>query len=253
MRRGVAILLIALFAVDTSSRAHTWGSPFDLWSSEADHHPASARANTELGDIYAFYGSITTDNPATKETSYLPARQYYEQAAAVNKNDVNGLFGLIGLSATHGKVVEKSWLNELAYRLESKAIDASVNSQLITLTRCKMQDTCTLTNDEIESLLNAPLRNPKVSGRDKALIYSALTYYFFNVTHNYPAAIEATHRSIELAPQELEFRVSLATILIAAKRFDEAREQILALKQLDKQGRLMQEITAFEKQLPQSS
>jgi hypothetical protein len=248
-RRGLAVLLIALFAADTLNRAEAWSNSFDLWSAEVEHHPNSMRANTELADLYAYSASITTDNPLQVDANYGPARQYYERAVTLDENGVNALFGLVKLNATHARPVEKIWLDTLAERLAHKAIPANVNDLLIDLVHCRMAVSCTLSAAQMEMLLRAPLVNPHVSGRARALVESALGYYFINAARDYPAAIEAAQEAISLDPQELVYRVLLISALIGAHRDSEAQEQIKTLRQLDPEGRMASEIAALEKQL----
>lgn len=249
-RRAAAILLIALFAAGTFSRASDWSTLENLWSGEVEHHPASIRANTAMGD---FYANALTFDPATKTANYEFARHYYEQIIALKKYNTDGLFSLVRLSELYGQPVDKAWLNDLAHGLEHEAIASNTNDRLITLAMCKTKVACPLRLDEIDELMRAPLRNPKVIGRDKALIYSALTVYLFNITHDYTAAAEATRHAIELDPQDIEHQLWLATILIAMQRPDEAREQISLLKQLDPKKIRARDIEFLEKQLTQGN
>lgn len=249
-RRALASLLVALFAAGTFSRASAWANPYNLWSAEVEHHPSSTRANTAMGD---FYADALTFDPAEKATNYELARHYYEQATALKSENINGLVGLILLSELHGKPVEKAWLSELTRRLEHEVISANTNDRLMSLAICQTKESCPLNADEIDQLLHAPLRNPNVTGRDKALIYSSLTFYFLNITHDHTAALEATRHAIELDPQDLNHRLWLVTILIAMHRPDEAHEQIALLKQIDPRNMSARDISILEKQLAQGS
>lgn len=250
MRRAAAVLLIALFAGSTFSRANSWANSLDLWSAEVAHHPASARANTELGD---FIEHMSQNDPLAMEANYPLARHYFERAAALQKNNVNGLFGLIRLSISSGKPVEQGWLDELTRRLEQEAIPANVNDQLGSLAQCLQQEACPLTSGQFEQLLHASLRNAKTSDWDKVVINSITIYYLFNISRDYPAALEAARRSIEWAPRELESRVSLVTILIAMQRLEEARDQLSQLKALDRKGARTRNIEDLEKKLAHGS
>jgi len=249
-RRAAAVLLIGLFAAGTFSRANDWASPFELWQSEVDHHPNSPRTNSEIGSLYAHY---TTADPIAKAESYLFARHFYEQAATLQKNNVNGLFGLIQLSISHGKPVEKQWMTELAYRLENEVVPANINDKLVALAACRMKENCPLSAKEIEELIRAPLRNSRINGYDKVLAYGALTFYLVNVAADYPAALESMTRSIELAPHRLEQRLTLVKFLIALQRPEEARNQLTLLKQVDRDGSRAREIELLEKELNQGS
>jgi len=249
-RRAAAILLIALFAACTFLRTSDWSNSYNLWSAEVEHHPASIRANTAMGDYYA---NALTFDPATKAANYQLARHYYEQITALKKYDTDGLFSLVRLSELHGQPIEKAWLRDLHYGLEHEAIASNTNDRLINLAMCKTKVTCPLSLDEIDQLMRAPLRNHKVIGRDQALIYSALTVYLFNIKHDYTAAAEATRHAIELDPQDIEHQLWLTTIFIAMQRPDEAREQIALLKQLDPKKLRARDIELLEKQLTQGN
>jgi hypothetical protein len=245
-RAALAMLLIPLFAVGTHSRANDWSSPFSLWSMEVEHHPASIRANIALGDLYA--GAMTFD-PSAKAGNHQLAQQSYEQALAVNRYNVTGLFGLVELSKLHGKPIEKSWLADLKHGLENEPIPPGTNDNLIRLAMCKLQEDCPLQIREIDELVRAPLGNPRVTGRDRALIYNALTVYLFNIAKDYPAAVEAARHAIALDPADINHQLWLASIFIAMKRPQDASRQIAVIKQLDQRGIKRKDIEELETQL----
>ncbi len=249
-RRAAAVLMIVLFAASTMIRANAWSNSNDLWSIEVEHHPASTRANNEMGDLYA---NALTFDPVAKAANYPHARYYYERVTALKPNNINGLVGLIRLSEQHGKPVEEAWLKELDRRLAHEAIPANTNDQLMSLAFCQLKEKCPLKAGEIDQLLHAPLQNPHVTGRGRALIYSVLTIYFFNIKHDHAAALEAIRHAIKLDPQEIDHHLWLATILVAMHRSDEAREQITLLKQLDRASVKAKDIAVLEKQLIQGS
>jgi tetratricopeptide (TPR) repeat protein len=245
-RVALACLLIPLFAVGTLSRATTWSNSQDLWTAEVENHPASVRANLALADLYA---NALAFDPAAKAVYYQFARQYYERTLALDPHNTNGLFGLIQLNLLHGKPVEQAWLTDLNYGLAHKTIPSNTNDQLISLAMCTTQPGCPLKAADIAPLMQAPLRNPKVTGRDKALIYNALTVYLFKADRDYPAALEATRQAIALAPGDMDHQLWLANILIAMKHTDEAQQQIARLKQLDSKNLQAKEIAQIEEQL----
>lgn len=192
------MLLIGLFAVGTFSRANAWSNSYTLWAIEVQHHPASTRANNDLAN---FYAAMLTLDSVEKESNYRSAKYYYERVTALKLENTTGLFGLLYLSERFDKPVDELWISELASRLEYAAIPANTNDHLNTLSICAMKSGCPLNADDIETLLNAALRNLKVVGRDKALIYSALSFYLANVKHDYNGAIGATNMAIALDPR----------------------------------------------------
>lgn len=249
IRRGVAVLLIALFAADTFTRSEVWKNEHSLWEREAENHPQSARANTELANLYASDASINTGNPAAQEANYQPAREYYEKAVPLDPNGVNAIIGLIKLDATHGKPVNADWMNELIRRLARRAIPSNTNALLIDLIHCRMGNNCTLSGPDLEKLLNAPLSNPHVTGHERALAYSALSYYFLYAARDYPAAMDAARQAMSIDPHDLEYRVYLVAALVYAHRGREAQDEIRALKQLDVNGGFTSEVAPLEEQL----
>ncbi len=246
LRLALVILLIPMFAATTFVRASAWGDSQELWETEVRHHPTSARANVEMGDLIVHMSQL---DPTTIENNYPIARKYYETAALVQQNNVNGYFGLIRLSMTLGKPLEIGWLKELERRLEQEAIPANVNNHLITMAQCLSLPSCPLTKVQVESLLEAPLRNPRMMGREKARLLSATAYYQFNIARNHEAAVAAIRRSIEADPREIEYRISLVTVLIAMREFSEARKQIALAKRLDIRNARAIDIAKLDSQL----
>jgi len=245
-RRIVAVSLIGLFAAGTFSRATVWANPFDMSRAEIEHHPNSSRASIEMGNLYA---NLISPDPFTMEEYYFFARQYYEHEASLKKTNVNGLFGLIVLSISRGKPIEKGWLTELADRLRNEAVPTNIIEPLLAIAGCRSTASCPLSGQEVELVLHAPLQNPHVFGHVKALAYTALTQYLVNVARDYPAAIDSMKHSIEFAPQELEHRLTLIRFLIALKRMDEARNQLAMLKQVDPRRNGQRDIVQLEQQL----
>ena len=248
IRKTVAVLLIVVFGTSTFLRASDWANPFDLWRAEIAHHPDSPRTNSELGALFANY---KTTDPVATEKYYAASRYYYERAAALQESNVNGLFGLIRLSISYGKEIDKRWLTDLNHRLEHTAIPANVNDKLIELTACQSEEKCPLSANEIESLIRATLRNPRVNGYNELLVNTALIFYLINVVQDYSAALEVMNRNIALAPTSFEHRLTLVKFLIALQRQEEATKQITLLKQVDRKGTRTKEIAELEKELAQ--
>jgi protein O-mannosyl-transferase len=246
LRQAGAILLIALFAFNTFSRAGKWTNPYDLFMTEVEHHPSSALANGEMGAVYS---NINTKDPIGMEMYYLLARERYEKAAMLDRNDTKPLFGLIMLSAGRKKAMEPSWLEELAHRLEHSPYAAVTSDKLVSLTNCRLEGRCKLTGAEIEGLLNAALHNPGLGGANRAKVLYAQSVYLINVKRDYPAALATMHQMVESAPQELDFRLPLINFLVALKRAPEAKAELEMLKRLDKWHAHMEEIKLLDKQL----
>lgn len=250
MRQFVAVALIALFAFSTHARANYWSDPITFVESEVARHPDSARNNGEMAHIYA---SIDSDDPATKEINYLTARYHYEKATSLDPNYTHGLVGLIILSSTKNRPVEADWIAELKRRLEHTPFTAEKSNQLVGLATCQANGICKLANQEIESILRAPLRNLTLTSQNRAGVLSALSLYLVNIERDYPAAVTAMRQMADAAPQELEYRMTLIKFLNALGRHEEAKTQLNILSNLDSRRVYTKEIAEQTTLLKQSN
>lgn len=230
LRQAVAVLLIGLFAFNTFARAGKWANPQDLFQSEVEHHPDSALANGEMGAVYS---SIVTPDPVGMVMNYIAAREHFETAVKLDRKDTKPLFGLIMLSASRGKKAEPGWLQELAHRLEATPYAAVTSDKLITLTECQLGGECKLADTEFAGLLQAALRNPTLTGINRAKVLYALSSYTINVAHDYLAALGFMQQMVKAAPQDVAYRIKLIEFLTALRRIDEAKAQLAILKRLD--------------------
>lgn len=250
VRQVFSVLLILLFAFGTFSRAVSWANPVDFAQAEFNHHPDSVRSNIELA---AAYSNIATNNPADAGNYYLLARQHYENAASLDENDTGGLLGLISLASKKHQTIEEGWIKTLSYRLEHVPYVAIISDKLLDLTNCKLGGGCKLSNIALESLLQAALRNPTLTGTMRSKVLYALSSYTINVAQDYPAALTIMQEMVQAAPQEVAFRVAMINFLIALQRFDEARAQLDLLKRLDTLQDHSTEIKLLEQSLSETN
>ena len=96
---GLAALSM-LFAYITAQQASDWGNVYSLYKSLVDRHPNSARANSTMGTVYA---NLPEDDPDDPDHYYRLARQQYEKATRLQKNDTDALGALIRFSSARGK------------------------------------------------------------------------------------------------------------------------------------------------------
>ena len=230
LRQTVEVLLIGLFAFNTFARAGKWANPQDLFQAEVEHHLGSALANGEMGAVYS---NIITPDPVGMLINYVVARGYFETAAKLDTNDTKPLFGLIMLSASRDKTIEPGWLQELTHRLETAPYAAVTSDKLLTLTECQLGGQCKLADTEFAGLLQAALRNPTLTGLNRAKVLYALSSYTINVAHDYPAALGIMQQMVQAAPRDVAYRIKLIEFLTALRRYDEAKEQLAILKRQD--------------------
>lgn len=246
IRRIVSIMLVAIFAFATFSRAHEWSNAFDFAMSEVEHHPESARDNAEMGNHFA---NLQISDEISMENAYLSARYHFEKATSLNQNYTNGLFGLIQMSSARDKPIEQAWLNELLARLEKKPYAPDTPKFLVALTTCQMKELCKLPEGVINNLLMASLRNPTLNGRSRAYVYSAQSYYLVNIAKDYEGGLDAMSHMVDTAPDILEHRMTLIKYLFALKRYSMVKAQIAILQKLDRYGLYQTKIAYYNDEL----
>jgi hypothetical protein len=105
------LLVLALF---TWMRANQFGQPLHGPQIEAAYHPQSARANysAALALIKAGYGD--SGDPIGAQQ----IRFYLQQTGVVDSSSKYGYLGLITWACGSGRLVEKQWIDDFAYRLQ---------------------------------------------------------------------------------------------------------------------------------------
>jgi hypothetical protein len=244
LRQFAAFLFIALCAYDTWTRSSTWSSPFVLAESEVAHHPNSARNNGQMGYSYA---TITTADSNLNDAYYLQARHYYEQSIVDDPNSTTALFALIIASSSKGKDVDPAWIGELNHRLSIAVLQPDIGNQMIGLLNCQLEQRCKLSEHDLDLLMKAPLKNPTMVGGRRALVLSSFSFYLVDVVKDYPAALDVMYQTVALAPQELEFRLTLVKFLAAYRRPDEAKRELEVLKRIDSLNAYTRQIATQEK------
>lgn len=244
IRRGLALLLIGLFAFGTLTRAQQWANPYDFSEAEVRHHPESPRANDEMGNLIA---NTQTSDAAELESNYQFAGNFFWKATTLNDHYTNGLFGLVTISSARNKPLDPSWMAELLRRLEHAPFANDISSHLLGLVTCQMNGLCKFTAQDFENLFNASLRNPTCTGPNRALVFAAQSFYLVNIAKDYIAGLAAMNQMIDAAPGVLENRMTLIKYLLALQRFPEAKAQLDIMQNMDKKHLYEEKITLYKK------
>ncbi len=231
VRQVACVLLIALFAYGTWSRATHWANPFELAQYEVENHPDSARDNGEMGNNYA---GINTEDAAVKEAYYWKARQYYERSAAVDPNYTNGLFALLIISSKANREIDPGWIADLKHRLEFSPSEPNTGNNLMQLVQCKVDKKCVLENQVLLDFINAALRNPTNVGNRRALVLLSLSYYLVDLSNDYPQALDVMREMVRDSPLQIEYRLTLIQYLVAMQKTEEAGKELDTVRQMDR-------------------
>jgi hypothetical protein len=238
-------LMIILFAFCTYMRSLDWSTEYNLWSSEVRHHEFSMRSKGELAKMYA---NALTNNPTQKIEFDELAHQSFEQILFFDANNTMALFGLIQLHRYDAERFQQRWLLDLETGLRQKALPANTNDQLTTMAQCIVSKECQFDESNINMIMVAALKNSHVIGRDRALIYNAIVFYKYNITHDYVGALEAAKEAITL-DSDVEHQFWMAKILLKMSNPIEAKNQIDKIKKMNLSIVRSDEILDMEAQL----
>jgi hypothetical protein len=230
-RSVAAVMLVALYAINTHARSIQWANPVDLGRSEAIHHPLSSRANIEAAAIFS---TMTVNDPALDAQSHTLARYYYKQALAADSNDTGGAFGLLFMDAQQGRALDRQNFDELVRRLAHSIFLPVNGDRLLNLVTCQMQNICKLSREDFDTLFRVSLNNATISGRDRAMVLNAQNYYLSNIVHDTVGAIAGLRKAIEADPDEMEYRLNLIRFLMAVHQYQEAKQQLIQVRTMDK-------------------
>lgn len=248
VRQLAALGLVSLFAVSTTTRADQWANSFLLSNIELTHHPLSPRANAEVGAIYGDLALMTRPQDL-KDQFYEASKTQFEKSVSLQEYGIDGLYGLIYYAAQLNKPVDKVWISTLSEYLEHAPLVSNASNKLFKLVTCNGEGKCKLPKEDIKSLLDATLRNPKLTGMAKAAALSALAYHLANIEGDTQGALRATYQAMQVAPNVVEYRSNLVGFLIAVREFDAARKELQAAQKQDVLNTNTQVLKGLEKSL----
>lgn len=230
MLQALAVILAIFFGAITAIRAGQWADPRVHPLIEVRHHPDSVRANTEAAYMYVVQPIFSAEQA---EENYRLALSHYQKAADLSPNGTSGLLGLVGLNAMKGRPIEEHWVRELEHRLEHLPFSPDSANSLMHLEKCLTSGNCNLSSQFMARLLQAALRNPKLSGTAHSSLQFALSNLLFVAMHDSDAALKAAYKALDASPGDPDNRITLIKFLLNQNRPDDAIKQITLLRQLE--------------------
>lgn len=161
LRQASFAILVILFAGLTASRAYQWGYPLQMRTLEAQRHPLSMRANT---DIAGLYDHMPARSPEEAMDFLRKALFYYQQAADLSSANISGLFGFLVVKAERGMELDETLIEALEQRLATAPFNPPNVNALIGTARCITSGKCTVSAEIVNKLYSAALSNPTLIG-----------------------------------------------------------------------------------------
>jgi hypothetical protein len=239
----VAAFLILFYGASTHLRAIEWSNPIRFAQTEATKHPDSPRATYHLAQALTILSDGKADSPL------VPAAfAAFERARKVPNATIAPAQGALLLAAHTGRPLNKQWWIEIQHRLRTQPIGPQEMGALGSLTDCALARTCDFPPDEMIACFAAAL-----SQGDNAEIFNIYGNYALNVLRDDELAERLWREASRLRPQEPEYVISLAKLMIALGRMDEARAQIDRLRTMGRMGQYESAAAALEARLASAS
>lgn len=170
-RTAILASLASFFAyatVITSLRANQFGDVIRRTQIEAQHHPASARAQYEAGQVFSRLAvGAEKDAPI-----YGMARRHFELAMEVDPAFKVGGLGSIYIDCLRGAGIDRELVRELTSRLERTPFLPGDTAFFSSLKEMQIKGSICLAREDVDSLFNAALRNPRIADHVKAKLHS---------------------------------------------------------------------------------
>lgn len=237
------MLMVLIYAIQTRIRADQWANLFDHAAIEVVNHPKSERANYQLGRMY--FKLYFSDK---KEDYYLKASHYFNAAAAVNRGQNGGLFGLIQLAYLADKPVDRAWVDELKQRLRLRPMYPSNVPMMNNLFNCQTYHYCKLPVEDLVGLTDAVKRNPTALKDVRATMDSLLGVYYASKIGDGRLAERYLLSAFELNPLP-EHALNISSLYIWVKEYAKARQFLETAARLDKLGYFKDEIQRQKSQV----
>lgn len=220
--------LIGLGAITTFLRAGEWAEPGRLAYLEATRHPASPRANYELGRMF---GEQAKD---PNGLAFSMAVKSFESAADLPNSGLLPLQAQIVMKARLGRPVEGELWERMKMVIESRPLARQDITALHALISCQREGRCRFPAERLGDVLElAHGINPA-----DARLHTLYANYAANVTHDRELALRLMNRAVALAPRNPQYWENLISLQTAMGQHAEARVGLAYLRELNRFGTL---------------
>ncbi|HEY8521767.1 MAG TPA: tetratricopeptide repeat protein, partial [Gammaproteobacteria bacterium] len=213
----------------TYGRAHDWADINTLRMAHVRYHPLSARSNFEAG--------VALATTAAADQLYDEIKGYFERATSLDRNSVDGLFGLILLNASTGRPVDEHALDQLGQRLSSVPLRFPIVTPFRYLLDWMRTGPVVLPRDSVVKLFEATLSNPTADTRIRSTLFSLLSAYHYAVSGDIQEAVGLAIAAVEENPSEPAHHLSLAELALTLGNFELAKRELDAVRLNDPFGR----------------
>jgi hypothetical protein len=222
----ISAAVLASMTLITALRASQFGTELQRTLIEAEHHPASSRAQFEAGVALSDLPQAALPHSGI----FALARTHHQRALALDLNFKMALLGLIDLNCKAGLPAEQSEIYELARRLRETRFAPGDQTVLYNVKEMAVAGSLCLTRSEVDGLFAAALANPSVTPWVQSILLSWHADYLFLHVHDVAEARNSLGRSLALNPANLSNRLKWAQLLLLSGEQGQAHLLLLDLK-----------------------
>lgn len=228
LRFGLAALLVTLLAFSTHVRAKQWGNLLEHAILEVENHPASPRAQQQLGRMY-----FKLYQAERREDFYFKAKQHFETASKLDSHFKSGLYAMIILEFTAGKNPSDQTLEEFQYRIKNKRREPGDIAMFESLVRCQINGGCKLADSVMLELMEAEVNRYRDDPTREASFLSLLGSYASQKMDNPTKAGEYLKQATIAFPSDVQSHLNYAWYLANMNDFEQADQHMRIAKKLD--------------------
>jgi protein O-mannosyl-transferase len=223
----VTTTVLASITLLTALRSTQFSNELQRTLIEAQHHPASSRAQNEAG---VALGSLPQAAIPNSEV-YSLAHTHFKNSLALDPNFKMGWLGLIHLGCKAGLPVAKSEISELMRRLRETPFAPGDQSVLYNVKEMAISGTPCLNRSDVDGLFAAAVANPGIKSWVQSILLSWHADYLLLHEHDISGARNSLGRSLALNPANLSNRLKWAQLLLLSGERNQAQQLLLELSE----------------------
>lgn len=237
----------------TVIRSLHWADAYLLAQLESFHHPASPRAQAQLGNEYVSmaYRARATGNTFWTDFYYDEAVTHFKDATALDPDSRSALMAWFLNAHLLGKPFPDDAYEALLDRLRNGTPTADTPGHIDRLFRCLETD-CSNIAGRVEEIIHAALDNPRVTGRLRSELMVVAAKFFRDVRNQQDWTLYWLANAAGNSPDIPRFRLFLARQLAAMGRREDALEEMERIDEMDEFGIYNRELAEISKMLDQA-
>ncbi len=241
---SILIVWVLCISFSTFIRSQQWSSDASFAYHEASHHPTSARATFALAKVYANLTLKEIMNEKEKAISL------FERSATYMPQEIIGETSAILFTSLIKGKNKNSWIDSTTRKLKEFPITHITINSLSELNKCTLTTSCNINKNQMNEFYIAALSNPhKYPNKNKSDLLTLYAKFTADVLGDYEKAYVLMNNAISISPNILQYKINLVTLLIAMKKYEDAKILITAIEQDDTLGLHEKDLTYFKQRL----